>query len=200
MPSSPHPPQTTTTTTLESDLLTHLASTTALEDIHSTLLSTLQRTGWTERIRKLATELLRAGRCERFDEVVDAVVATAEGRIASSSSLFLDQQDYAHNHKYDHDHDTENGGGEDIDVRIPSAVVEQGVRAIKEVLREVAVRDDESDLLDGSEDGSEGSEPSGKVKREDTSGRGNGSGNGSAFEGGTSAKEKKKGKGGKSGR
>ncbi|PKX99972.1 hypothetical protein P168DRAFT_293854 [Aspergillus campestris IBT 28561] len=199
MPSSPHPPPPPPPTTIEADLLTHLASTTALEDIHSTLLSTLQRTGWTERIRKLATELLRAGRCERFDEVVDAVVATAEGRIPSSSSLFLDDQNYAHSQKYDHDNETENGGGgggEDIDVRIPSAVVEQGVRAIKEVLREVAVRDDESDLLDGSEDGSSGSEPSGKGKREETSGRGNGNGN--SFEG-TSGREKKKGKG-KSGR
>ena len=196
MPSSPQPPP--PPTTLETDLLTHLANTTTLEDLHSTLLSSLQRTGWTERIRKLATELLRAGRCERFDQVVDAVVATAEGRIPSSSSLFLDQSDDAHNHQYDHDHDTENGGGEDIDVRIPSAVVEQGVRAIKEVLREVAVRDDESDLLDGSEDGSSGSEPPAKGKREgDASVKGNGSANG---DGAASAKEKKKGKGGKSGK
>lgn len=197
MPSSPQPPP-PPPTTLETDLLTHLANTTTLEDLHSTLLSSLQRTGWTERIRKLATELLRAGRCERFDQVVDAVVATAEGRIPSSSSLFLDQSDDAHNHQYDHDHDTENGGGEDIDVRIPSAVVEQGVRAIKEVLREVAVRDDESDLLDGSEDGSSGSEPPAKGKREgDASVKGNGSANG---DGAASAKEKKKGKGGKSGK
>lgn len=197
MPSSPQPPP-PPPTTLETDLLTHLANTTTLEDLHSTLLSSLQRTGWTERIRKLATELLRAGRCERFDQVVDAVVATAEGRIPSSSSLFLDQSDYAHNHQYDHDHDPENGGGEDIDVRIPSAVVEQGVRAIKEVLREVAVRDDESDLLDGSEDGSSGSEPPAKGKREgDASVKGNGSANG---DGAASAKEKKKGKGGKSGK
>lgn len=36
--------------------------------------------GWTEKIRTLSLELLRAGRCERFDEVVDAVIASAECR------------------------------------------------------------------------------------------------------------------------
>ncbi|XHG04281.1 hypothetical protein AWENTII_007557 [Aspergillus wentii] len=71
---------TLTPETLESDLLAHLSSTTALEDLHSTLLCSLQRTGWTEKIRKLSLELLRAGRCERFDDVVEAVVASAEGR------------------------------------------------------------------------------------------------------------------------
>ncbi|KAL5361171.1 hypothetical protein BJX96DRAFT_82084 [Aspergillus floccosus] len=140
MPSSNPTPTTLSPDTLETDLLTHLASTTALEDLHATLLCALQRTGWTERIRHLAQELLRAGRCERFDEVVAAVVASAEGR--APPSALLDS--------------SSNGDGGDVDldsvdVRIPEAVVQQGVRALKEVLREVVVLEDEAELDDGGE-------------------------------------------------
>jgi hypothetical protein len=136
---SPSSPNTLTPETLETDLLTHLASTTALEDLHTTLLSSLQRLGWTEKIRKLSLELLRAGRCERFDDVVEAVVASAAGIKPPSAG-------------------SQNGNGnsnnseddwaelDEVDVRIPKAVVEQGVRAIKEVLREVIVIEDDPDL------------------------------------------------------
>ncbi|EEH09884.1 predicted protein [Histoplasma capsulatum G186AR] len=62
-------------------LLTYLSSTssatTVLEDLHASLLSSLQRCGWTEQVRGLALELLRAGHCSRFEEVVDTVVALA---------------------------------------------------------------------------------------------------------------------------
>ncbi|PGH13850.1 hypothetical protein AJ79_03418 [Helicocarpus griseus UAMH5409] len=65
-------------------LLTYLSSpstttTNTLEDLHTTLLSSLQRAGWTERVRGIALELLRAGHCDRFEEVVDTVVALASG-------------------------------------------------------------------------------------------------------------------------
>ncbi|KAG2421892.1 hypothetical protein HFD88_005868 [Aspergillus terreus] len=139
MPSSNPAPTTLSPDTLETDLLTHLASTTALEDLHATLLCALQRTGWTERIRHLAQELLRAGRCERFDEVVAAVVASAEGRAPPSALL-----DPSLNGDGDADLDS-------VDVRIPEAVVQQGVRALKEVLREVVVLEDEAELDEGLE-------------------------------------------------
>ncbi|PWY69130.1 hypothetical protein BO70DRAFT_356014 [Aspergillus heteromorphus CBS 117.55] len=188
MPSSPKPPSTThpttttntntTTTTptptpLESDLLTHLTATPALDDLHTTLLSSLQRLGWTEKIRRLAQELLRGGRCERFEDVFDAVVASAEGRghpFLTSSNGHANTSTDANNHNNDNDHDRDHdNGGEDgdgngsgsgdntaagigagdEDVRIPQVVVEQGVRAIKEVLREVVVLEveDEGDIL-----------------------------------------------------
>ncbi|KAA8648127.1 hypothetical protein EYZ11_002674 [Aspergillus tanneri] len=129
--------------TLESDLLTHLASTSALEDLHATLLCSLQRLGWTEKIRSLSQELLRAGRCERFDEVVEAVVASAEGR--KHPVLLMEEG------KPDDD-GGEGGLFDNVDVRIPEAVVEQGVRAIKEVLREVVILEDDADTTgrDGS--------------------------------------------------
>lgn len=118
--------------TLETTLLNHLSNTPALEDLHATLLTSLQRSGWTERIRQLTLDLLRAGVCERFDEVVDVVVAAAEGRghdVLSSSEKGSGDKN-------------KNGVGlelENADVRIPTGVVEEGVKALKDVLAEVVV-------------------------------------------------------------
>ncbi|KAI9930486.1 hypothetical protein MW887_011240 [Aspergillus wentii] len=134
---------TLTPETLESDLLAHLSSTTALEDLHSTLLCSLQRTGWTEKIRKLSLELLRAGRCERFDDVVEAVVASAEGR---KHPALVDGDHHDEDNSTSTSADVAEGGVENVDVRIPKAVVEQGVRAIKEVLREIVELEDDPDL------------------------------------------------------
>ncbi|KAL6234587.1 hypothetical protein BDW75DRAFT_212001 [Aspergillus navahoensis] len=152
-PSSSSPSAQPSPADLESDLLTHLASTHALEDLHANLLSTLQRLGWTEKIRRLSTELLRANRCERFDDVVEAVVASAQGRShpflvdSNSDNNTSSRANNTHNQNGDVD-GVENNGAysfENADVRIPSAVVEQGVRAIKEVLREVVILEDEGD-------------------------------------------------------
>lgn len=159
--SSPNQPNTTTSTTttdLESDLLQHLTSTPALEDLHATLLSSLQRLGWTERIRKLAQELLRGGRCERFDEVFEAVVASAEGRkhpVLAEANKAKQQSNGNNNNSGGGDEDGSSGIGdlEAFDVRIPSAVVEQGVRALKEMLREVVVAEDGGDILGEGENG-----------------------------------------------
>ncbi|PYH73261.1 uncharacterized protein BO88DRAFT_330929 [Aspergillus vadensis CBS 113365] len=155
MPSSSSPNQPTTTTSsttsdLESDLLQHLTSTPALEDLHATLLSSLQRLGWTERIRKLAQELLRGGRCERFDEVFEAVVASAEGR---KHPILAEANKAKQQSNGDEDGSSGIGDLEAFDVRIPSAVVEQGVRALKEVLREVVVAEDGGDILGEVENG-----------------------------------------------
>ncbi|KAL1971479.1 hypothetical protein VTN31DRAFT_2100 [Thermomyces dupontii] len=132
------------TTTTTEDLYTHLTSTpswpTLHQDLHATLLTALQRSGWTERVRTLALELLRAGRCERFDELFDAVLAKAEGRThpsLSSSSSSSSQVNGNGN-------GAAGGGGggefeaevlENTDLRIPSAVVELGVKMVREVLR-----------------------------------------------------------------
>ncbi|KAL2851578.1 hypothetical protein BJY01DRAFT_244912 [Aspergillus pseudoustus] len=144
------PPSPTPDTQLEFDLLIHLASTHAIEEIHTTLLSSLQRLGWTEKIRRLSLELLRANRCERFDEVVEAVVASAQGR--SHPSLLSSNSAHTNSHGGAHTNgDTDGGAGgeaysfEDVDVRIPGSVVEQGVRAIKDVLREVVIIEDDGD-------------------------------------------------------
>lgn len=136
MPTSTDPPPTEPPQT-QADILTHLQTTNAFEDLHQTLQSSLQRMGWTEKIRKLALELLRAGRCERFDEVVDAVVATAQGRKEVITNLGSGGKGGA-------DAETE-AYFEDVDVRVPRVVVEQGVRALKEVLGEVVVLEGEDE-------------------------------------------------------
>lgn len=161
---------------LEAEIISHLASTSALEELHATLLASLQRAGWTERIRTLSLELLRAGRCERFDDVVEAVVALAEGKahpaIASQNG----------HHSTSNGNGTKKGNDEDdadadadgdpdaeidpdtiaffdnVDVRIPRGVVHQGVRAVKEALRDVVmiegaeIDDDDYDSASEGED------------------------------------------------
>lgn len=97
--------------------------------------------GWTEKIRDLSLQLLRAGRCERFDEVVDTVVALAEGR--SHPAALPDDTTNP-------DANDENGSQylntllANINVRIPSAVVEQGVSAIKEMLGDIIIIEDDA--------------------------------------------------------
>jgi hypothetical protein len=142
-------PSDTSTTTLspealEADLYTHLFDTSTLEDLHANLLSSLQRSGWTERIRSLSLELLRAGRCDHFDDVVDAVVALASGK--SHPAVHLPDNDGGAVNGEGHDPDVE-AFFENIDVKIPPAVVDQGVKAIKDALRPIASIED-----DGEED------------------------------------------------
>ena len=165
------PPTTTTTTpsssSIESDILTHLiSSTSVLEDLHSTLLVTLQRIGWTERVKCLSLELIRAGRCEKFDDVVEAIVAGAEGRehpcLPSNSNLTVGNG----NHDNSNGNDLSEVGN--IDVRVPPSVVEQGVTVIREALGDVFVieADDESSSSSSSSSTREnGNAPSGNAKK-----------------------------------
>ncbi|KAJ5120717.1 uncharacterized protein N7515_010105 [Penicillium bovifimosum] len=126
---------------LESDLLVKLSASCALEDLQENLLSSLHRLGWTEKITTLATELLRAGRCETFDDVMAAVLASAEGR--SHPALEVRSNGQANG--------TTNGTkkGKDqpydplkyikeVNVCIPESVVDEGVRGLKDIIREVA--------------------------------------------------------------
>lgn len=153
---------TTTTTDLEtSSIYSHLSEpsssssatttteTSPLDDLHTNLLFSLQRTGWTERIQSLTLDLLRAGRCSKFDDLVDVVVTLAAGEthptVPESNTLLTNG------------HSTTNGassngaasvgGFSDVDVRIPKEVVEQGVKALKDAIRPIATieGDDEPD-------------------------------------------------------
>ncbi|KAJ5102221.1 hypothetical protein NUU61_004443 [Penicillium alfredii] len=141
---------------LESDLLTKLAATSALEDLQDTLLGSLHRAGWTDRITSLATELLRSGRCETFDDVMDAVVASAEGRTHPALGAKTPADQNGNTTQNGSKEGAVNGtkkdgkGGnshsdhydplkyiEEVDVRIPDTVVDEGVRGLKDILREV---------------------------------------------------------------
>ncbi|CAG8901050.1 unnamed protein product [Penicillium nalgiovense] len=139
---------------LESDLLVKLSASCALEDLQENLLSSLHRLGWTEKVTALATELLRAGRCETFDDVMAAVLASAEGRshpalgpnVANGESTNgtketngIKKGNKAKDHSYDPLKYIE-----EIDIRIPETVVDEGVRGLKDIIREVADLEGES--------------------------------------------------------
>ncbi|KAJ5184239.1 hypothetical protein N7492_001855 [Penicillium capsulatum] len=146
---------------LESDLLTKLAATSALEELQESLLGSLNRAGWTERVTSLATELLRAGRCETFEDVMEAVVASAEGR--SHPALGSKHSDHpeggasngtkegkANGTKKGDESNSENSPYdplkhiEEVDVRIPETVVDEGVRGLKDILRDMVDLEDEA--------------------------------------------------------
>lgn len=149
---------------LESDLLTKLAATSGLEDLQESLLGSLHRVGWTERVTSLATELLRAGRCKTFDDVLDAVVASAEGRSHPALGSKHSEQNgdaTSNGTKEGKVNGTKKGNAssgdnkdnnpydpvkyiEEADVRIPEAVVDEGVRGLKDILREMVDMEEES--------------------------------------------------------
>ncbi|KAJ5584959.1 uncharacterized protein N7459_004759 [Penicillium hispanicum] len=158
MPSSTPAGASSTPDALESDLLTKLSATSALEDLQETLLGSLHRVGWTERITSLATELLRAGRCETFDDVMEAVVASAEGRTHPAlGSKHCEQNGDANGTKEEKANGTKKGDSashenasydpakyiEEVDVRIPDTVVDEGVRGLKDILREMVDLEDD---------------------------------------------------------
>lgn len=123
--------------------------------------------GWTEKIRTLSLELLRAGRCERFDEVVDAVMASAECR--AHPAFDLSNRNPTSSTTASSTNGTGSGNGtangkngmvlsadaeaylENVDVRIPAVVVEHGVRMVKDVLKDVVVFEDGTSLDEGSD-------------------------------------------------
>jgi hypothetical protein len=139
---------TSTPDALESDLLVKLSASCALEDLQETLLSSLHRLGWTDKITTLATELLRAGRCETFDDVMAAVLASAEGR----SHPALEAK--ANGETNGVTNGTKKGNKDqsynplkyikEVNVCIPESVVEEGVRGLKDIIREVADLEGES--------------------------------------------------------
>ncbi|KAJ5148116.1 hypothetical protein N7526_001468 [Penicillium atrosanguineum] len=146
MPSSTPAGASSTPDALESDLLTKLAATSA----------------WTEKVTSLATELLRAGRCETFDDVMEAVVASAEGRshpaLGSKHSREQNGESASNGTKEGKANGTKKGNAgnntdntpydplkyiEEVDVRIPDTVVDEGVRGLKDILREMVDMEDE---------------------------------------------------------
>ncbi|KAK2789202.1 hypothetical protein FQN52_006294 [Onygenales sp. PD_12] len=155
-------------------LLTYLSSTSALEDLHSSLLSSLQRVGWTEQVRGLALELLRAGHCERFEEVIDTIVALATGsEDVTPSSLArgrkrkrkllvkertknkpMDngQEEYEEvkDESEDEDLGTYSNGETFPDIRIPQTVVAEGVKMLHESLDGVFIAEGADTVENGT--------------------------------------------------
>ncbi|RAO69630.1 uncharacterized protein BHQ10_005642 [Talaromyces amestolkiae] len=161
-------PSETTLDTVESEIYDNLLSdsSTTLDDLHANLLFSLQRAGWAERVQSLSLELLRAGRCTHFDDMVDVVVTLATGQ----THPVVPEANSSTN---GHDKGTAvNGAGNatnsesffrDIDVRIPKEIVEQGVRSLKDSLRSFATIEDDDD--DGPEPHDEKELTNGKASK-----------------------------------
>ncbi|EED22846.1 conserved hypothetical protein [Talaromyces stipitatus ATCC 10500] len=144
--------------TVESEIYNHLLSdsSTALDDLHANLLFSLQRAGWTERVQSLSLELLRAGRCTHFDDMVDVVVTLATGQThpivpeANNNTTTNGHEKNSSNGTATAANGVNNATSSesffrDIDVRIPKEVVEQGVRSLKDSLRSFATIEDDDD-------------------------------------------------------
>lgn len=58
-------------------VLSHLISSNKVEDLHTSLVNSLAAVGWTDRVRKLAFELLRSEKNNHFEDVVDRIVSLA---------------------------------------------------------------------------------------------------------------------------
>ncbi|KAF3400381.1 hypothetical protein EIK77_010091 [Talaromyces pinophilus] len=143
-------PSETTPDTVESEIYNHLLSdsSTTLDDLHANLLFSLQRAGWAERVQSLALELLRAGRCTHFDDLVDVVVTLATGQthpVVPEANSNTNGHDKGGATNGVSNATTSESFFRDIDVRIPKEIVEQGVRSLKDSIRSFATIEDDDD-------------------------------------------------------
>ena len=139
-------------------LIRHLQETNSLRDLSSTLSDSLARTGWTDRVRALAQELLRNGTCATFPDLMNevmrraAIPKTANGTNAGAQSNgtptpTASQQNGGMNGAGSIALSKEWTSGPDglPDVRVPEKVVEGGVELLKDRIKDVCelVDDDE---------------------------------------------------------
>ena len=146
-------------------LIRHLQETQSLGGLSSTLSDSLARSGWTDRVRALALELLRNGTCDTFPELMNEVMRgatipkTTNG--TSQSTAAGTQSNGTSTPTATQQNGTAGGmnGANSIvvakewssgpdglpDVRVPDNVVEVGVDYLKEKIRDVCepVDDDE---------------------------------------------------------
>lgn len=156
-------------------LISHLRSSGSIPDLSTLLADSLARTGWTDRVRALALELLRNGTCDTFPELMaevlrrakipkeketkaSAAVAAAAAAAASTKGTTGGKSTTAANGTSTPTNvvngnnaialSKEWSGGPDglPDVRIPETTVDLGVQFLKERIKEaVEPVDDDSD-------------------------------------------------------
>ncbi|OAP65767.1 hypothetical protein AYL99_01739 [Fonsecaea erecta] len=156
-------------------LIQHLRQTGAIPDLSALLADSLARTGWTDRVRALALELLRNGSCDTFPELMNEVMRRAKlPKDGKNQGVDKESKDAKANGASTPTKSTTtgpgaggavalNGGGVNNnaialskewsggpdglpDVRIPEVTVEQGVEFLKEKIKDVVEPiDDDSD-------------------------------------------------------
>lgn len=144
-------------------LISHLRAINAVPELSSILSDSLARTGWTDRVRALALELLRNGTCDTFPELITEVMRRAklprEGTTGGGSKSQADKES-----KKEANGANVNGGGAGgvngnnaialskewsggpdglPDVHIPEVTVELGVEFLRERIKDVVEPVDE---------------------------------------------------------
>ncbi|RMZ87677.1 hypothetical protein DV736_g5094, partial [Chaetothyriales sp. CBS 134916] len=144
-------------------LIRHLQETGSLGDLSSILSDSLARSGWTDRVKALAQELLRNGTCVTFPELITEVMkraaipkganannaqGSASGPSQSNGSATptsSQQQQNGMNGAGSIVVTKEWTGGPDglPDVRLPNSVVEIGVDFLEEKIKDACYRVDD---------------------------------------------------------
>lgn len=126
--SVPYPSPSPLTSDLRSSLTSALLHTSSIVDLHATLLSSCQSTGWFDAVRERAVQLLRSGECSTYSEVMAIIRAESRGKRGEFSGekrlrRTRDVSSHGMNDGY--------GMQKEVDVNIPQSVITEGQALVK---------------------------------------------------------------------
>ncbi|KAI9741996.1 MAG: hypothetical protein M1834_000385 [Cirrosporium novae-zelandiae] len=130
--SSSFPQGTSLPPALRTQLNTALLTTHTIDTLQITLLTSLQQTGWAERVRARALQLLRSGECTNYGEVMSRVCEEVRGELDGTGSQMKQRRQSMNGNGGENN----NSSGK-VDIKIPEKVVKDGIRVVKEALEEV---------------------------------------------------------------
>lgn len=139
------------TSDLRSDLTSVLLSTSAIQDLHTILLSSCQSSGWLDAVRERALQLLRNGECRTYGEVMEVLVREVRRRTSDDVKqprgvLGVGQQEnngFASSDRVNGSDKGRDGTGDStsrsasqkqVDIRIPEKVIREGTKVLREAL------------------------------------------------------------------
>ena len=151
-----HPPN-PLTADLRILLISGLLSSSAIQNLNSTLLSSCQVTGWLDAARDRAVQLLRSGECSTHEQVMAALQEESKGRAIEKPMTEKPANGYSNSilatggqapsgeregkewnwREYDRD-----GGHvkeKKVDVIMPKKVIEDGKKLVREALSQLVV-------------------------------------------------------------
>lgn len=149
-----HPPR-PLTPDLRNLLISGLLSSSAIQTLNTSLLSSCQVNGWLDAVKERAAQLIRSGKCRTYQQVMAALLeesklSVAEKTVANglSSGVWVNggrasdgQSEVAERNWHENDEGL-NGGHkweEKVDVTIPNRVIEDGKRFVREALDHIVV-------------------------------------------------------------
>ncbi|MCJ1266223.1 hypothetical protein MMC22_006106 [Lobaria immixta] len=149
-----HPPR-PLTPELRNLLISGLLSSSAIQTLNTSLLSSCQVNGWLDAVKERAAQLIRSGKCSTYEQVMAALMEESKLRLAEkvvsnglSSGVLVnggrasDSQNEVAERNWHENDKCLNGGHEweeKVDVTIPNRVIEDGKRFVKEALDHIVV-------------------------------------------------------------